>query len=176
MFHRTNLTLSARTLSNRLNLGTRSFALVANVKDNGRALRSRPTHHDVLREGMAWYTASPIMPMGCGIPSIPGSFSRPQQGQPGWLIEQPGLVATDVRVIPDSRPADLVGRPDRCVRVGVAGTLPAAVARPEPGSHECERSLVRRLAAKAPARAGLKRPARRAANRAAAIPAVGIGK
>ena len=50
MFNRTNLTLSARSLSNRLNLGTRSLALVANVKNGDQTLRTRQTHHDVLRE------------------------------------------------------------------------------------------------------------------------------
>ena len=40
MFNRTNLTLSARTLSNRLNLGTRSLALNAGVKNGGRTLRT----------------------------------------------------------------------------------------------------------------------------------------
>ncbi len=41
MFNRTNLTLSARTLSNRLNLGTRSLALNAGVNHGGQTLRTR---------------------------------------------------------------------------------------------------------------------------------------
>jgi len=177
MFNRTNLTLSARTLSNRLNLGTRSLALVANVKNVGRTLRTRQTHHDVLREGMVWYVVVPIMPVGFGIPSIPGSFSQ-QQRQPGCLTRQPGPMAEDVRVIPDPRPADLVGRPEPCVRVGVPGFLPASVAVSERSSHSCERSSGSRSERKAPAKPGSKRAARRAASAtaAAAISAASPGK
>ncbi len=50
MLNRNNLTLSA--LSNRLNLGTRSLVLNASV-DNGKALRIRHAHQDVMRETMA---------------------------------------------------------------------------------------------------------------------------
>ena len=177
MFHRTNLTLSARTLSNRLNLGTRSFALIADVKDNGQTLRTRRTHHDVMRDGMAWYPVSPISPVVCGLPTIPGSFSRPQQGQPGCQLRQPGPEAADVRVVTEPRPADLDGRPEWCFSVGIAGTPPAAVVVHERGSHRSESSSGRRIAAKAPGRVGLKRPARFAARKAgAAIPAAAIGK
>jgi len=178
MFNRTNLTLSARTLSNRLNLGTRSLALVANVNNGGRTLRTRHTHHDVLREGMVWYDVFAIMPMGYGIPSIPGSFSQPQQCQPGCVTRQPGRLAVVVRVEPDPRPADLVGRPEPRVRVGIAGFLPASVARSERSSSECERSSGSRTGRKAPAKPGLKRAARQAARAkaAAAIEAASIGK
>ena len=62
MFNRTNLTLSARTLSNRLNLGTRSLALNASVNDGDQTLRIRHAHHDVMREGMVWYDVFPIIP------------------------------------------------------------------------------------------------------------------
>jgi hypothetical protein len=177
MFNRTNLTLSARTLSNRLNLGTRSLALVANVKNVGRTLRIRQTHHDVLRDGMVWYDVFPIMPMGRGIPSIPGSFSQ-QQRQPGCVTRQPGSMAEDVRVIPDPRPADLVGRPEPCVRVGVVGFLPASVAVSERSSTSCERSSGSRTEGKAPAKPGLKRAVRRAARATAAtaIAAASTGK
>lgn len=177
MFNRTNLTLSARTLSNRLNLGTRSLALVANVKNNGRTPRTRQTHHDVLREGMVWYERFTIMPQGSIIPPIPGSLSQ-QQGQPGCLTGQPGPVADDVRVIPDPRPADLVGRPEPCVRVGVVGVLPASVAVSGRGSQECERSPGSRSARKTPAKPASKRSARRAARAmaAAAISAASLGK
>lgn len=175
MFHRTNLTLSARTLSNRLNLGTRSLASNAGVKNGGRTLRTRHAHHDVSRDGMVWYDGFSIMPMGYVIPTIPGSFSV-QQRQPGLPQGQP--TAVDVRVIPDPRPADLVGRPERCARVGVAGSLPAAVADPERSSPSGERSPGSRPERKAPGKPGSKRAARLAAptSAAAAISAAGPGK
>jgi hypothetical protein len=176
MFNRKNLTLSARTLSNRLNLGTRSFALVANVKNGGRTLCTRPTHHDVLREGMVWYDVFPIMPVGYNIPTISGSFSQPQPSQPGGLTGQPGPVAERVRVIPDPRPADLVGRPEPCVRVGVPGFLPVSVAVSERSSDSSERSSGSRSDRKSPVKPGLKRAAWRATKAAAAISAANTGK
>jgi hypothetical protein len=176
MFNRTNLTLSARSLSNRLNLGTRSFALVANVKNGDQTLRTRQTHHDVLREGMVWYDVFPIMPEGYGIPSIPGSFSRSQQCQPGGLTRLSGRVADDVRMQSDPRPASLIGRPEPCVRVGVPGRLPASVVVSERSSCERERSSGSRIGRKTPAKPGLKRAARRATRAAAAISAASIGK
>jgi hypothetical protein len=151
MFNRTNLTLSARSLSNRLNLGTRSFALVADVKNGDQTLRTRHTHHDVLREGMVWYDVFPNMPEGYAIPSIPGSFSQSQQCQPSGLTRLSGRVADGVRVEPDPRPASLVGRPEPCVRVGVAGAV-------------------------VPVKPASKRAARRAAKAAAALSAASVGK
>jgi hypothetical protein len=176
MFNRTNLTLSARSLSNRLNLGTRSFALVANVKNGDQTLRIRHTHHDVLREGMVWYDVFPSMPEGYGIPSIPGSFSQSQQCQPGGLTGLSGRRADDVRVEPDPRPASLVGRPEPCVRVGVPGRLPVSVAGSERSSCERERSSESRPGREIPAKPGRKRAARRAAKAAATISAAAIGK
>ena len=178
MFNRTNLTLSARTLSNRLNLGTRSLALDASVKNGGQTLRIRQTHHDVLREGMVWYDEFPNMPVGPGIPSIPGSFSQPQQCQPGCVTRQPGPVAEDVRVQPDPRPASLVGRPEPCVRVGVAGALPVSAASAEPSSISCERERTFRDAFRPEVPGQTRLEARRLAScqAAAAIAATGIGK
>ena len=176
MFNRTNLTLSARNRSNGLNLGTRSLALVANVNNGGRTLRTRHTHHDVLREGMVWYDVFSIMPMGYGIPSIPGSFSRPQRCQPGCVIRQPGRLAVEVRVEPDPRPADLVDRLEPRVRVGIAGFLPASVAVSERSSTECERSSDSRSGRKAPAKPGSQRAAWRANKAAAAIAPASTGK
>jgi hypothetical protein len=175
MFNRTNLTLSARSLSNRLNLGTRSLAINAGVKNGGRTLRTRQTHHDVLREGMAWYDVFPIMSDGYGIPSIPVSFFR-QQGQPGRLTGQPGHPSADVRVEPEPRPADLVGRPEPCVRVGVTRILPVSVASSERSSSSCERSSETRPGRKDPVKPDSKRAARRAASAAAAISAASTGK
>ncbi len=176
MFNRTNLTLSARNFSNGLNLGTRSLALVANVKNGGQTLRTRQTHHDVLREGMVWYDVFSIMPMGYGIPSIPGSFSQPQRSQPGCVTRQPGHPAAEVRVEPDPRPADLIGRPGPCVRVGVVGLRPASVAVSERSSTECERSSDSRSGRKAPAKPGSQRAAWRANKAAAAIAPASTGK
>jgi hypothetical protein len=84
----------------------------------------------------------------------------------------------EVRVEPDPRPADLVGRPEPRVRVGVAGFLPASVALSERRSSECERSSGSRSGRKAPVKPGLKRAARKAARAkaAAAIAAASIGK
>jgi hypothetical protein len=119
MLNRTNLTLSARTLSNRLNLGTRSLALVAGVNHGVQNSRIRQTHHDVLREGMVWYDVFPIMPARYGIPTNPGSFSRPQQGVPSCALAQPAWPAAAIRVEPETRPADLLGRHERGAEVGV---------------------------------------------------------
>jgi hypothetical protein len=60
MLNRNNLTLSA--LSNRLNLGTRSLVLQASV-DNGKALRIRHAHQDVMRETMAahFFVGEPLV-------------------------------------------------------------------------------------------------------------------
>ena len=178
MFNRTNLTLSARSLSNRLNLGTRSLALGAGVNHDGQTLRIRTATHGVMREGMVWYDVFSIMPMGYGIPSIPGSFSQPQQCQPGCVTRQPGRLAVEVRVEPDPRPADLVDRPEPRVRVGVARFLPASVAVSERSSSECERSSGSRSGRKAPVKPGLKRAGRQAARAkaAAALAAASIGK
>ena len=128
MFNRTNLTLSARTLSNRLNLGTRSLALVANVKNGGQTLRIRHAHHDVLRDGMVWYDVFPIMPIGIRH-SVHSRLIFPAAAASRVASQgNPDRMAEDVRVIPDPRPADLVGRPEPCVRVGVAG-YPTRVGR-----------------------------------------------
>ena len=175
MFNRTNLTLTARNLSNGLNLGTRSLALNASVKNGGLTLRTRHTHHDVLREGMVWYDVFPNMPEGYGIPSIPGSFSHSQQCQPVGRTRLTDGVADDVRMQTDPRPASLVGRPEPSVRVGVAGALPVSAASVERSSISCERecSSARRSGRTAPVKPGLKRAAWRAT--AAAIAATGSG-
>ena len=179
MFNRTNLTLSARSLSNRLNLGTRSFALDANVKNGGRTLRTRHAHLDVLREAMAWHDVYPMMPVGCVIPSIIGSFSQ-RQGQPGGQPRQPGYPAADVRVATRPRPANLVGVGcvGPCVVAGVLGRRPAsaasaqALAPAERSLRASERSSLgerKRESAgrKSPAKPGFQRAARPAAASAA---------
>ena len=175
MFNRTNLTLSARSLSNRLNLGTRSLALNAGVNHGGQTLRTRQTHHDAMREGMVWYDVFPITPARYGIPTNPGSFSQPQQSLPSCPLVQPGRSAAAIRVESDPRPADLIDRPERCAEVGDPPFLPVAVARPERRSAKRELGSQSRLEGKAEEKPGLKRAARRAA-KAAAASAANIGK
>jgi hypothetical protein len=109
MLSRKNLTLSALALSNGLNLGTRSRAANADVNLDGQTLGILNSHHDVMREGMVWYSfSSPKSKQG--IPSIPSSISPVQVQQPSCGQPQHGGWAVDVRVIAEARPADLAGR------------------------------------------------------------------
>jgi hypothetical protein len=78
MLNRTNRTLSANLL--RLNLGTRSLAIAANVNNGAQTLRTRHVHRVVMRDGMPGY-APALIPIGRGaIPEIPGS-----PAVPSWL-------------------------------------------------------------------------------------------
>jgi len=81
MLNRTNLTLSALALSNRLNLGTRSLAACAGVNTGDTTLRIRPSHHDVMREGMEWYVVFSNPKPRYAIPAIPCSFSPVRERQ-----------------------------------------------------------------------------------------------
>jgi hypothetical protein len=111
MLSRTNLTLSTLALSNRLNLGTRSLAASASVNDGNLTLRNRHSYHGVMRDGMDWYGMFSNPKSKHPIPSIPSSFSQPQQCQPVSVILQ-GVVATvGVCVELEPRPADLIDRP-----------------------------------------------------------------
>jgi len=176
MHNRTNLTLSARTLSNRLNLGTRSLAPNAGVNHGGQTLRTRQSHHGAMREGMVWYDVFPIIKTRYGIPTMPGSFSQQQQCQPSCRIEQPGRSAVLVRVEPEPRPADLVDRPERCAEVGDPWYPSVAVALPERRSAKRELSSESRFGWKSSGKPGLKRAARRAAQPVAAASAANVGK
>jgi len=175
MLNRTNLTLSARTLSNRLNLGTRSLALSAGVNHGDQTLRTRQTHHDTVREGMVWYDVFPIMPARYGIPTDPGSFSQPQQCLPSCAQAQPGRSAAAIRVEPDLRPADLIDRPERGAGVGNPRFPSVAVAPSE--RRMPERRLARESCpgGKSAAKPGWKRAAKRAA-KSAVLAAANIGK
>src|ERR1700677_412039 len=116
LLNRTNLTLSALALSNGLNLGTRSLAVNASANNNGElSLRTRHTHHDVMRERMVWYVVSSIPKPTDAIPAIPSSFSQQQQHWLSCVTLPQGNVAVAVCVEPEPRPADLVGRPEPCV-------------------------------------------------------------
>jgi hypothetical protein len=81
MLNRTNRTLSANL--NRLNLGTRSLAFVANVNNGAKTLATSHTHRGVMRDGMNGYRSS-IPISGDAIPSIPDPRSvspRPVSGR-----------------------------------------------------------------------------------------------
>jgi hypothetical protein len=73
MLNRTNRTLSAHL--NRLNLGTRSLAMQANVNTGADALHTRHAYPVDLRAGIVGYPVSPVPFGGYAIPSIPGSPS-----------------------------------------------------------------------------------------------------
>jgi len=85
MLNRTNLTLSALALSNRLNLGTRSLAASAGVNNGGTTLRICPSHQDVMREGMVWYVVFSNPKPRYATPAIPCSFSPVRQRQSGSM-------------------------------------------------------------------------------------------
>ena len=145
MINRKNLTLSARTLSNRLNLGTRSLALVAGVNHGGQTLRTRTALHGVMREGMVWYDGFSIDDPRYDIPTIPGSPFQQGQSLPSCLTRQPGRPAERVRNESESRPANLADRSERCVDVGdpcspvVAVTAGRAKATGKPGKPHAAR-------------------------------------
>jgi hypothetical protein len=85
MLNRTNRTLSANL--NRLNLGTRSLALVVGFNKGAQTLHTRHAAPVAMRAGIVGgYPAEP-QPMGrIGIPSIPGSPSVSS-----WLIASPAI-------------------------------------------------------------------------------------
>jgi len=171
LLNRTNLTLSALALSNGLNLGTRSLAANASVNDGDQTLRTRQSHHDVMRERMVWYVVSSIPKPMYEIPAIPSSFSQ----QPFSCVTLPqGDVAVEVCVEPEPRPADLVGRCEPCVLdryPSFGASVPSAgnLTRGASGSKA-------RPGLKSSGIQGLKRTARRAARPAAAAMSATFGK
>lgn len=70
MLNRTNRTLSANL--NRLNLGTRSLAIAANVNNGDLTQRIRHTHRAVMREGLAVIPSAPITIRREVVPVVPG--------------------------------------------------------------------------------------------------------
>ena len=174
MLNRTNLTLSALALSNRLNLGTRSFAANASVNFGVETLRTRQSHHDVMRERMDWYVVLSIPRPRYAIPAIRGSFFHVQQRQLSFVTSDQSPVAVGVCVVSPSRPADLVGRRERGVQIpdprlqssdSLAGmAIPSA-------SHCKSRSAV-----KSAGKRGLKRTAQRSAPGAVAKMSPTCGK
>ncbi len=178
MFNRTNLTLSARTLSNRLNLGTRSLALNAGVNHGGQTLCTRTAYHGVMREGMVWYDVFAITQPRYGIPTIPGSLFPQQQSLPSCLTRQPGEPVEGVRVELDPRPASLVDRPERRVTVGDPRFPSVAVTAPERRREERISGSPSRSGWKSQGKPGLKHAPGRAAKAkpVAAIAAASVGK
>jgi hypothetical protein len=178
MFNRTNLTLSARSLSNRLNLGTRSLALNAGVNHGDPTLRTRTAFHGVMREGMVWYDVFAITEPRYGISTIPGSLFQQQQSLPSCLTRQPGEPAEGVRVEPEPRPANLADRPERCVTVGDPQFPSVAVTAPERRTVERASGSPSRSGWKSQGKPGWKHAPRRAAKAkaVAAIAAANIGK
>ncbi len=174
LLNRTNLTLSALALSNGLNLGTRSLAVNASVNTGDQTLRTRLTHHDVMRERMVWYVVSSISKPMYAIPAIPGSFSPEQPSQWSCVTLPRGSVADDVCVEPDPRPADLVGRRERRVfdRHPSFGTMVPPAGSPTRDASGCKS----RSGWKSAGIHGLKRTARRAARPAAAARSATSGK
>jgi len=73
MLNRTNRTLSANL--NRLNLGTRSLAIVAGVNNGDQTLRIRHVHRDVMHDGMPGYQSAPISIRRGAITPFPSSSS-----------------------------------------------------------------------------------------------------
>ena len=174
MLNRTNLTLSALALSNRLNLGTRSLAANASVNNGDQTLRTRQSHHDVMRERMVWYVVSSIPKPMYAIPTIPSSFFQQQQRPFSCVTLPQGKVAVTVCVEPEPRPADLVGRPEPCVldrdpSIGTIGPSTGNLTRGASGSKPRPRL-------KSAGISGLTRTARRAARPAAAAMSAAFGK
>jgi hypothetical protein len=172
--NRTNLTLSALALSNGLNLGTRSLAANASVNDGDLTLRTRHSHHDVMRERMVWYVVSSISKPMYAIPAIPGSFFQQQQRQLSCITLPQGNVAVNVYVKSEPRPADLVGRRERCVldRDPSFGTIVPPAGNPTTGAN----TTTTRPGLKSAGINGLKRTARLAARPAAAAMSATFGK
>ncbi len=79
MLNRTNRTLSANL--NRLNLGTRSLATLANVNNGAQTLRTRHAHRVVMRDGMTGFAPLSISIRDAAIPVIPS----PPPVSP-WLV------------------------------------------------------------------------------------------
>jgi hypothetical protein len=165
MLSRMNLTLSALALSNRLNLGTRSFAANASVNFGVQTLRTRQSHHDVMRERMDWYVVLSMPRPRYAIPAIPSSFFSEQQCPTSCVTLQQGCVAVDVPVEPEPRPADLVGRPEPCVYDRGLYTLTTSSTTWSTAPDTTSLRLLE--SAKSSAKHGFKRTARRAAKAAA---------
>jgi hypothetical protein len=175
MFYRTNQTLSALALSNRLlNLGTRSLAANASVNDGDQTLRTRHSYHGVMRDGMVWYDVFTDPKTKHVIPTIPSSSSQPQQCQPVSVILQGVVTTVGVRVELEPRPADLVDRPEPSVEDREPRFRPSA-----PGERNTVKPAfqsTKRLSSKSLREHGSKLAAWRATRDSAAMSATTSGK
>jgi hypothetical protein len=176
MLNRTNQTLSALALSNRLNLGTRSFAVKASAKLGAKTLRTRHVdfHQDLMRVGMEWSMPAYSIPKSKRqSPSIPSFFPGLQSDQSGSVQSQRvvPLPVVDVVVRCRPRPASLVDRCDldtdtvdsRLTASEVTTSGRAATARP---------GIRPRLSTKSPGNLGTRLAAWRATSDSAAMSAL----
>jgi hypothetical protein len=124
MLNRTNLTLSALALSNRLNLGTRSLAANAGVNKGGKVQSIRQSHHDFMRDGMVWPDADPIPVIGPAFPAITGSFFDVPQCMAADVAVQCSPCVADAQVLFEPRPDNLAERPERPVSERYPGCFP----------------------------------------------------
>ena len=113
MLNRTNLTLSALALSNRLNLGTRSLAANAGVNMGDKIRYIRQPHHGVMRDGMMWPDVNPIPQIGSAFPRTSSSFSREPQCPSADVAVPRSCCVVDVQVLVEPRPDNLADRPER---------------------------------------------------------------
>jgi hypothetical protein len=174
MLSRTNQTLSALALSNRLNLGTRSLAALASVNDGNLTPCTRHSYHGVMRDGMVWYDVFSNPKTKHPIPTIPSSSSQPQQCEPVSVILQRVVTTVGVRVELEPRPANLVERPgpdveDREPRFRTSATFNRNTAKPAFRS-------TKRLSSKSLRERGSKLAAWRATRDSAATSAATSGK
>jgi hypothetical protein len=173
MLNRTNLTLSALALSNRLNLGTRSLAANAGAHHGVENLRTRHSLHDIMRDGMVWQDGFAIRVSRYAIPPIPSSFSPVRQRQESCVRVQQERFAVDVRIEPDPRPVNLVGRCEPGVTHCDSRSGPITASRLTRGKQTL---FPARPNSQSSAEPGLKRTAKRAARHAALANSATPGK
>jgi hypothetical protein len=172
MLNRTNLTLSALALSNRLNLGTRSLAANASVNLGDTTQTIRQSHHGVMRERMEWPGAFSIPWIGTAFPPIPSSFSLVPQGPFQDVAVQRSCCVADVRVLSAPRPDNLVDRPERTV----SDRYPRRTTTIQRAREQSKLLLDSRLRSKLSWLGGLKRDAEAAAWQLAAARQAATGK
>jgi hypothetical protein len=165
MLNRTNETLSALAHSTRRNVGTRSLAANASVNHGDQTFDVRHSLHGLMRDGMDWNHMVPVPQWGPYIQPITGSFSFGQQCPSSCVTRQRSFIAAAVRVEPEPRPADLVGRPEPCAFDRGLYTLTTSSTTWSTAPDTTRLGLLE--SAKSSAKHGFKRTARRAAKAAA---------
>jgi hypothetical protein len=162
MLNRTNLTLSALALSDRLNFGTRSLAANARVNDGVQNLRTRHFHHGIMRDGMVWQDL--FVPRDA-IPPIPSSISSVPQCQASCVSVQQGRFAVDVSVEPARMAYNVAGRSESRVQNQSNGSGMTSASRAAGGAEKTPISAARQLASALST--GSQRTAKRAARQQA---------